>query len=297
MSSGVGRGNTLVMVSLFAAIAILGSMLLPWVAQGNLAPSYSYFDLMSGKTVIQVGWLTAGMLAVGALLAAGGAGSRLLNPASGRGAAKTAVAGFAAALAGFGLWFVLWAKVDQAYGWLGVQMGIGVLVGIAAAVTGLVASIADLRSMPSNGMESSQTGVWSAPPAPAQLQPAMGLQGSAPTQVSSPQGSWSAAGASGRISYVEGGRLFSLPLNAGQELLVGRGATASIRLSDTKVSREHATIAWNGGSWVVRDLEATNPTRLLGASGSAQAIAGEIHIASGQLLIGEVLLTLFPAGS
>ncbi len=295
MNAGVGRGNLPVMVALFAAIAILGSMLLPWAQTAYQA--VSFLDLMSGKTpYIQVGWLTSGMLAVGALLAVGAAGSRLLNPASGRGASKMAVAGFAAALGGFGLWFVLWAKVDQALGWTGVRMGIGVLVGVAAAVAGLVASIADFRSAPRLGMASPQAGVWSAP-ATAQLQPPMGWPGTAPTQVASPQGPWNAAGASGRISYVEGGHPLSLVLSSGQQVTIGRSPTAGIRLSDAKVSREHATIAWSGSGWVVRDLKATNPTSLLGASGAAQPITGEVRMSSGQLLIGEVLVTLFPAGS
>jgi hypothetical protein len=56
-------------------------------------------------------------------------------------------------------------------------------------------------------------------------------------------------------------------------------------------------VAWLGNGWSVRDLGATNPTRLLGASGTAQPIVGEVHIASGQLLVGDVLVTLFPAGA
>jgi len=79
--------------------------------------------------------------------------------------------------------------------------------------------------------------------------------------------------------------------------MVGRDAQARIRLSDSHVSRRHAMVGWNGDTWIVRDLGATNATRLLAASGAAQAIQGEVRVRSGQLLIGEVLLTLFPAGS
>jgi hypothetical protein len=289
MNTGPGRGNLPAMISLVAAIAILVSMVLPWVQQGSLAPSYSYLDVMSGKTVIQVGWLTAGLLVVGALLAAGAAGSSLLTAAPGTGAAKIAVAGFTAALGGFGLWFVLWGKVDQMYGWAGVQIGIGVLAGVAAALVGLLASIADLRSMPAPGVISAPAGGWSASPDAAQPQAAFGRPGIAPTQARSSAG--------GRISYVDAGRPNSIVVNAGQQVMIGRGAAAGVRLSDPKVSREHAIITFSGGSWLVRDLGATNATRLLDASGSAQTVNGEIRIASGQLLIGEGLVTLFPAGS
>jgi hypothetical protein len=277
------------MTSLVAALGILVSMVLPWVQQGSLAPSYSFLDVMSGKTVIQVGWLTAGLLVAGALLAAGGAGSRLLNATPGTATAKIAVAGFAAALGGFGLWFVLWGKVDQMYGWAGVQIGFGVLVGIAAAFVGLVASVADLRSQPGVGAKSPAGGQWVMSPAATQQQAPFGWQAPVPTQA--------APSASGRISYVEAGRPNSLVVGTGQQVMIGRGATAGIRLTDPKVSREHATITFSGGGWLVRDLVATNPTRLLGTSGSAQVINGEIRIASGQLLIGEVLVTLFPVGS
>ena len=59
-------------------------------------------------------------------------------------------------------------------------------------------------------------------------------------------------------------------------------------------------ISRSGNDWVVRDMGATNPTRLIGAGGGAgggggQAIQGEVRVPSGQLLIGDVLVTLYPA--
>jgi pSer/pThr/pTyr-binding forkhead associated (FHA) protein len=86
-------------------------------------------------------------------------------------------------------------------------------------------------------------------------------------------------------------------VNVGEQVMVGRDVDARVRLSDPKVSRRHVMILWSGAGWSVRDLGATNPTRLLGASGTAQPVVGEIRIASGQLLVGDVLVTLFPAGS
>ena len=84
-------------------------------------------------------------------------------------------------------------------------------------------------------------------------------------------------------------------VNPGEQLLVGRDSAARIRLSDPKVSRQHAMISRSGNDWVVRDLGATNPTKFIGATGGAQTVQGEIRVPSGQLLIGEVLVTLYPA--
>jgi hypothetical protein len=123
--------------------------------------------------------------------------------------------------------------------------------------------------------------------------------GSAPTAGASypSAGVIGAGGVSARITYVESGRPNSLVVGSGEQVTVGRDSSARIRLSDPRVSRQHAMIQRVGGNWVVRDLGATNPTRLLGAGGRSQPIQGEIRFSSGQLLVGEVLLTLFPTGA
>jgi hypothetical protein len=268
-------------------------MFLPWVQLGY--SSASYVDVMSGKTTIRVGWLTAGLLAFGALAAAVAAASRLLRPAPGRGSAQVAAVGFAATLGGFGLWFVLWNQVDQAYGWLGVQMGIGELAGIAAAVVGLVAAIVDFRSQPSPLLAPPQAGQWSAPAGAPQIPPPW--PGFGDTQQVPFAGPGPSALGVGHISWVEGGQPGKLIANVGEQISVGRDPGSRIRLTDSRASRKHTMIAWSGADWVVRDMNATNPTRLLGASGSTQVLTGEMRLVSGQLLIGEALLTLFPAGS
>ncbi len=43
-------------------------------------------------------------------------------------------------------------------------------------------------------------------------------------------------------------------------LLVGRASTASLVIEDKRVSGEHATLAWNGTEWVIRDLSSRNGT-------------------------------------
>jgi TM2 domain-containing membrane protein YozV len=132
-----------------------------------------------------------------------------------------------------------------------------------------------------------------AAPAPAQA------WASAPTAAAPypPAGAWGATGTSGRMTYVEAGRASTLMVNPGEQVLVGRDPNCRVRLADSRVSRQHALIQRSGNDWIVKDLGATNPTRLLGASGTAQTIQGEVRVPSGQLLIGDVLLTLFPAGA
>jgi hypothetical protein len=302
MNSDTHRGNVPALVALCAAIGVFVSMVLPWLVLGYL--SASYVDVMSGRTTIAVGWLTAGLLIGGPLVAAIASGSSLLNSSRGRRTSRLAVAGFVATLGGFGLWLVLWGQVDRAYGWLGVQMGTGELVGIASAITGLVAAIIDLRSAPLSWAPQSQPGPWSSPGPAPQMPPAAyrppalaSWPGPVPAQPVAPVSPFGATAAGGRISYVEGGRPSTCVVNSGDRVLVGRDAQAQIRLTDPRVSRRHAAITWSGTGWSVTDLGATNPTRVLDHSGNAQPFAGELHITSGQLLIGDALVTLFPPGA
>jgi hypothetical protein len=43
-------------------------------------------------------------------------------------------------------------------------------------------------------------------------------------------------------------------------MVVGRAGTCALRLDDKRVSGEHATLAWNGSGWVLRDLGSRNGT-------------------------------------
>jgi hypothetical protein len=105
------------------------------------------------------------------------------------------------------------------------------------------------------------------------------------------------ASSSARLTYVESGRSATLMVNSGEQVLIGRDTNARVRLSDPKVSRQHALLQRSGSDWLVRDLGATNPTRLLGPGGQPQNVQGEIRIPSGQILVGDVLVTLFTAGA
>ena len=92
----------------------------------------------------------------------------------------------------------------------------------------------------------------------------------------------------------EAGQSRSWSVQPGEQLLVGRDADAQVRLADPAVEPRHATIERRGNSWVVRDLQTESPSRLADATGSINPITGETTVESGQLLIGGVLVTLYP---
>lgn len=66
--------------------------------------------------------------------------------------------------------------------------------------------------------------------------------------------------------------------------LVGRSAASALRLNEAHVSGEHATIAWNGRVWEVRDLGSRNGTFLDGrrlSPGEASVVGGGARLAFG----------------
>jgi hypothetical protein len=99
---------------------------------------------------------------------------------------------------------------------------------------------------------------------------------------------------SGRVAVVESGQSTVVVVELGQAVIVGRDPWCGIRLADPRVSRRHASIERVAGGWAVRDLVTTNPTRLIGSGGAAVEIDTGVRVASGQLLVGEVLVTLYP---
>jgi hypothetical protein len=102
------------------------------------------------------------------------------------------------------------------------------------------------------------------------------------------------ADGAGRLVVVESGRTNSVTVSLKQIVVLGRDSACGIRLSDPRVSRRHVSIERIGGGWLVRDLATTNPTRLVEAGGGTSEIGQSARLASGQLLIGDVLVTLYP---
>lgn len=98
----------------------------------------------------------------------------------------------------------------------------------------------------------------------------------------------------GHLLVVEAGRSTTFIVAPGERLLVGRDPDARIRVSDPRVSARHATIERRGDAWAVQDVDATNPTRLIDAWGVSQTVRGETTISSGQIVVGEVTVTLYP---
>jgi hypothetical protein len=100
-------------------------------------------------------------------------------------------------------------------------------------------------------------------------------------------------GSAAQLVVLEAGRSRMLSVQPGEQLLVGRDADAQVRLADPSVQPRHATIERRGSSWVVRDLQTANPSRLMDATGSIRYVGDETTAEAGQLLIGNVLLTLY----
>jgi Inner membrane component of T3SS, cytoplasmic domain len=102
-----------------------------------------------------------------------------------------------------------------------------------------------------------------------------------------------AAGA-GRVAVVDSGRASTVTVALGETVILGRDPGCGIRLTDPHVSRRHASIERVSGGWAIRDLATTNPSRLIGSGGVAVEIGAGVRAPSGQLLVGDALVTLYP---
>jgi hypothetical protein len=69
-------------------------------------------------------------------------------------------------------------------------------------------------------------------------------------------------GSAGGAVVLGDGRRFPL---AGATLTIGRATDATVRVTDTSVSRRHAEIRPAGGGWTIVDLGSTNGTRVNGS--------------------------------
>ena len=79
------------------------------------------------------------------------------------------------------------------------------------------------------------------------------------------------------------GRSYDLPA---KDMIVGRDSSADIVVDDGKVSREHARLIFNNGSWAVLDLGSSNGTYLNG-----QKVSGQRPIANGdKIKLGDTTL-------
>ncbi len=316
--------NAVSIVQLAAGIAVLISLLFVWADVsfgflGSSTPGSSTFvALATNSDGFSQWWLDLVLLGVAlALIAA------IVN-LSMRETSRTASA---AALIGFGLTLVgagYFLSAGMAWDYSILSPGPGVYLCLVAAGAGALTAMSHLANPRLGGTQPATatarpTGYWAAPPpwAGAAPQPPAGAwppqqfpapQPSAPQQFapqpltprypappySIPTYPASQYGSPAQIVVLEAGRSRMRSVRPGEQLLVGRDPEAQVCLADPAVQPRHAMIERRGNAWVVRDLQTASPSRLMDASGWVGPIGAETTLEAGQLLIGGVLLTLYP---
>ena len=288
MNIRLGRSSGIEVVEICAAGLLIPSFFLPWF-QADAGGSASWLDLLGRANWMRA--LEADLVTFGAILALLAAGMMLLGVRREL-AQGLAVAGFGASSLG-ALWLIF-ESGNAAFVWgswgAGIDRGPGLLFFVAASAVGTIVAIAILLLLPGPAVEPPPTPEVIAP----QAAPVAQLKAIRATAAAK---AGAAPSGSGIITIVELGRSSSMNVAEGERVIVGRDLGSDIRVSDAKVSRRHAMIEWTGGGWVIRDISTTNPTRLLDSSGGVHVLAGQIWIASGQLLCGDVLITLYPMGA
>jgi hypothetical protein len=91
------------------------------------------------------------------------------------------------------------------------------------------------------------------------------------------------------LKAMEAGTVRPIPAR----MLVGRSPTCALHVNDNKVSGEHATLAWDGARWTLRDLASRNGTFIDGTrldSGASQVLNGGERLSFGQPEGGFLLL-------
>jgi Inner membrane component of T3SS, cytoplasmic domain len=216
---------------------------------------------------------------------------RILRPPSGLVVMALSLASFVAAGALVAVLQLQWN--DATSGWqasaakfLGAEFshsfGFWVFLGAAVVGGGLVLTELATRLIrgPASAVDST-------------LVPAADIQSIAPI-VRAPASAAAETAGSGRVAVVESGRSTAVVVALGQTVVLGRDPGCDIRLTDPLVSRRHASIERVSGGWAVHDLGTTNPSRLIGSGGAAVEIGAGVRVPSGQLLVGDALVTLYP---
>src|SRR5438067_6124907 len=96
----------------------------------------------------------------------------------------------------------------------------------------------------------------------------------------------SSSTAAGYLEVRQGGQLLTrMPLSE-RRLLIGRSATAQVRLDGPLISRNHAEIFRDPfGRWWVRDLNSRNGTRVNGALVREQVLAPDDRVEIGGFVL------------
>jgi hypothetical protein len=240
----------------------------------------------------------ADLFVVVALVALSLAVLRMLRPGSGYVLMVLSLASFGAAGVLVAVLEAEWSEATS--GWqmdaarlLGAQFSqsFGFWVFLGAAVVGgvlVITEIAGRLAGRSNHLERLTASVGTAGSAPSgPTQPQTEALSTTP-----PAGVAAQAAGGGRVTVVESGRSTAVGVSPGQTIVLGRDPGCDVRLGDPRVSRRHAAIQRMSGEWVVRDLGATNATMLIQPGGSQVAVDDGVRMSSGQILVGDVLVTL-----
>ena len=62
---------------------------------------------------------------------------------------------------------------------------------------------------------------------------------------------------------------------SGDRIVLGRGASADVRLPDASVATRHATVRADGGRWLLQDERSRNGTAVRGADGAVVRLDGQ----------------------
>jgi hypothetical protein len=271
--------NAVSLVQVAAGVAILVSLLLSW-----FDISVGYFDVGSSLSFVSIAtaegpWLVwLDLVVIGVALALITAVMNVGRPDVPRPASAVALAGFGLAAVGAGYYLA----DGMAWDYSVLSPGPGAFLCFLAAVIGGLAAAAHLANPRLGTTRAAPTGYWGGSSAwPAQTWPPQPL---APVH----------EGSSAQIVVFEAGQPRMRSVQPGERLLVGRDPQAQVRLADPDVQPWHAVIERRAVFWVVRDLQTVSPTLLIDATGSTDPIVGDVTVEAGQLLIGGVLVTLYP---
>lgn len=269
-----------------AAAALVVSLALPAeiANHGNMSFLESVTPYASHLTAIE--WSLVVLLLVGATTAVVGLAIGVLEPGLRSSGDWSALVGFTAALAGELLWTIDFTVHEAQSGGQSGSLGFAVWIGSIGAWLGFGASLYLVLSSPR-----SRSAVQSPLPAyavPGFYSPALE---SSPAVVSDDSAEWISSGAA-RMSYLDNGEPWNVVVAPGDLLLVGSDDTADVRLADPRVSPHHAMVEWRDGQWSITELTSANPMRVVDGTGRTRQIYGRVKMESGQLLVGDVALTL-----
>jgi hypothetical protein len=282
-----GRSTVVELVEVCAAALLLVSFFLPWFQATNGSTSRSWVSLLLESQWYRA--LEVDIILLGAVVALIGSVLAFVRTPR-RPMLLIAFGGFGVAVAG-----AIWTLAEQgnaAFTWgawgASVSQGIGLWLFAAAGSVGVVTVALDVLPATADA-PTRQPAFAPAPSSSVLASPVWGARAAEPAVAAALP-----AGSAGRLTVVDGGHTTDVTVKPGDQVVFGRDPAATVRVSDAHVSRRHAMVYRSDGAWVVRELGATNPTRVLNLDGTAEPIQGEVRMASGQLLMGEVLITLYP---